>query len=120
MFNSLTLRKTLPNMLYRKKKRNLQHLSFPPGPEPSEIVYYNVPFSDPPVALLFSGTDLKPNRIETYVDKCFQAAVIECSDRRKHFAEMVQGYHVWLWDDVRLWVSPLDIRRFLRIPHPLT
>ncbi|CAF9911508.1 MAG: hypothetical protein ALECFALPRED_007344 [Alectoria fallacina] len=100
----LALRKTLPNL----KVHDLYQLSFTPGLEPSEeIIFYDVPFSNPPVNIKFKDYELDPDRNETDVDKCFQKAMMACSDREKHFTEMEQDANVqWDSGDVVIEIMP--------------
>ncbi|CAD6586878.1 MAG: hypothetical protein ASARMPRED_002860 [Alectoria sarmentosa] len=81
---------------------------FTPGLEPSEeVFFYDVPFSNPPVNIKFKDYDLQLDRNETDVDKCFQKAMMACSDREKHFTEM-EAYKLVRWDsgDVLIEIEP--------------
>ncbi|CAD6575573.1 MAG: hypothetical protein ASARMPREDX12_007381 [Alectoria sarmentosa] len=101
----LAPRKTLlPNL----KVHHLYQLSFTPGLEPSEeVFFYDVPFSNPPVNIKFKDYELQLDRNETDVDKCFQKAMMACSDREKHFTEM-EAYKLVRWDsgDVLIEIEP--------------
>ncbi|KAL9065259.1 MAG: hypothetical protein Q9161_008338 [Pseudevernia consocians] len=72
---------------------------FTPGREPSEeVIFYDVPFSDPPVNIKFKDYEFNNDRNETDVDECFRKAMRECSDRAKHFTVMTE-------DESKSWES---------------
>ena len=67
----------------------------------------------------FKDYELQPDRNETDVDKCFQKAMMACSDREKHFTEMEEDILVqWDSGDVLIEIKPGRGGRYLQNSGP--
>ena len=110
----LAQRKTLPD----PEVHHSYQLSFPPGLKPpGHGMYYEVPFSDPPVKLKFQYWKLNPDRNETEVGECFQEAIRECSDRAKRSTKMIK--RGWESGTIILGIVPWKRGRCLQNLPPL-